>query len=298
VPVAVGSQAYPWLSGNMIIPEIQTYRFEARRRCFNDSVFVNGASVGSLVGSLLAYGTGPAYVRFTYNLGDLTVLKTFTASVHALDVEYAFDSSSPQPMDVGLVLENGLAPDCLGIMMAGRGALRYWDGSDTSWAFSEAMPGVANIMSGRGLLLDFTDPPVALSGDVDVFGLEINPRFEVEIPPTGSASITMSLSLEGFSGVDIPSGEIRQGRLLIKPNPSGGSVEMVLRSDTAGVLTARVFDTRGRLVRTLVGTPAGAYTTATWDGRNQAGMQVAEGIYFIRVSSGAESATGKVTILR
>jgi hypothetical protein len=298
VPVAVGSEAYPWLEGNMIIPEIHTYRFEARRRCFNDSLFVDGQSAGSLVGSLLGYETGPTYVRFTYGLDDLTVRKTFTPWDHSLDVEYLFDSSSSQAMDAVLVLENGLAPDCLGIMTTGREAVRYWDGSDTSWVFDGAMPGVVNILSGKGLLFDFTTPPVSLSGDLDVFGLEINPRFELEIPPAGSSAIALSLSLAAFSGVNIPSDGLREGRLLIQPNPSGSSVNLTLASDTSETLTARVFDTRGRLIRTLFGGSAGPNPVVTWDGRNRWGHPVAEGIYFVRVTAGAESATGKVIILR
>ncbi len=298
VPVAVGSEAYPWLSGNMIIPEIHAYRFEARRRCFNDSVFVGGTSAGSLVGSLLPYEIGTGHVRFTYYLGDLTVFKTITPSLHGLDLEYGFQSSSSQAMDVELVLENGLSPDCLNVMMTGRASLTYWDGSDTASVFAESMPGVVNVVSGKGLMFGFIDPPASVSSDVDVFGLEINPRWVFEVPPEGMVSVSMDLAMEAFAGVGEPPEHPAQGRLRILPNPSRGRVELVLLSPAAPRVTARIFDTAGRLVRTLPNPPSGSPPTFTWDGRNHSGAPVAEGIYFIRVSSGGTSATGKVAILR
>jgi hypothetical protein len=297
VPVAVGSQAYPWLSGNMIIPEIQQYRFEARRRCLDDSIFVDGASAGSLVGRLLPYDIGPGYVRFTYDLGDITVRKTLTPSLHDMGIEYTFESSASHASDADLVLENGLSPDCLGVMMNGRKALRYWDGSDTSWVFEETMPGVVNVIGGKGLLFGFSDAPVSVATGVDVFGLEINPRFEIEIPPMGSSSITMNLALGALSGADLPPDEIRGRKLLILPNPSRGSVEMRVR-DAGGEITARVFDTQGKLVRVLRGSPSRSSDIIIWDGCNRSGSPVAEGIYFVRVSTPQETVTGKVAILR
>ncbi len=298
VPVAVGSEAYSWLSGNMIIPEIQQYRFEARRRCFNDSVFTNGTSAGSLVGSLLPYEIGTGYVRFTYNLGDLTIHKTITPSSHALGLQYAFTSSSSQAMDVQLVLENGLSPDCLNVMMTGRSSLKYWDGSDTSSVFTQAMPGVVNVATAKGLVFDFTDPPASASSDVDVFGLEINPRWAFEIPPEGTVSVSMDLALGAFAGADEPPERPAHGWLKILPNPSHDMVELVLLAPAAREVKARVFDPTGRLVRTLPAPVPGPPPTFTWDGRNQSGTPVAEGIYFIRVSADGLTATGKVAILR
>jgi hypothetical protein len=298
VPVAVGSEAYPWLSGNMIIPEIQEYRFEARRRCFNDSVFIGGVSAGPLVDSPLAYEIGAGFVRFTYNLGDLTILKTYTPALHTMNVEYGFQSWSAQALDIELVLENGLSPDCLTVMMAGRASLKYWDGSDTSSVFAQSMPGVVNVASGKGLLFDFGDPPAAISSDVDVFGLEVNPRWSFEIPAGGAASVSLALAQQALAGVDGRPGLPVEGRLRIMPNPSVGKVDLVVPARLGDDMTAGVFDTAGRLVRTLSGPAPGSARILTWDGRNDAGVPVAGGIYFIRISSAGESATGKVTLLR
>jgi hypothetical protein len=297
VPVAVGSEAYPWLSGNPIIPEVHQYRFEARRRCFNDSISIDGSSAGSLAEMLLAYDLDSTQVRFTYDLDDLSVVKTVTPWLHRLDLEYVFESSSAQPMDVELGLENGLCPDCLGVMMTGRESLRYWDGNDTSSVFTTAMPGVVNVTSGKGLVFGFTEPPASAVSDVDVFGLEVNPRFVFEMPPLGSESIGIELALGALSGVERPPEGLRPGALVIMPNPSRGEVKLLLRGGDGRQVTGGVFDTAGRLVRTL--TPAsGPQPFLVWDGRSGSGRPVAEGIYFVRISSGSRTATGKIAVLR
>ena len=69
-------------------------------------------------------------------------------------------------------------------------------------------------------------------------------------------------------------------------------------------VTIRIHDASGRLVRTLdLGRkPAGFYTNkvkaAYWDGRNEAGEQVASGIYFYTIQAGEFTATRKMLAVR
>ncbi len=70
--------------------------------------------------------------------------------------------------------------------------------------------------------------------------------------------------------------------------PSGG-----------GRVQLRVFDLRGRAVRTLVDgpRPAGPGSVA-WNGTDDTGRAVASGVYMIRLSVGAQSAVRKVTLVK
>ncbi len=69
-------------------------------------------------------------------------------------------------------------------------------------------------------------------------------------------------------------------------------------------VTIKIYDTAGRLVRTLdLGhKPAGFYSTkekaAYWNGRNEAGEQAASGIYFYTIQAGDFTATRKLVIAR
>jgi hypothetical protein len=60
----------------------------------------------------------------------------------------------------------------------------------------------------------------------------------------------------------------------------------------------RVFDTLGRVVRTLVDAPykSGTYTTH-WDGRDNQGRAVASGVYFYRLESGLNYKIRRLTLI-
>ncbi len=66
-----------------------------------------------------------------------------------------------------------------------------------------------------------------------------------------------------------------------------------------GLVTVRIYDVAGHLVRTLVNETkdAGAYS-AIWDGRNNIGADTASGIYFYKMETSAFSATKKLVMLR
>ena len=60
-----------------------------------------------------------------------------------------------------------------------------------------------------------------------------------------------------------------------------------------------LYDVRGRRVRTLTrGDYSAGMQSLIWDGRDESGRSVASGIYFLRVSTGGQSQTLKVAVLR
>jgi flagellar hook assembly protein FlgD len=64
-------------------------------------------------------------------------------------------------------------------------------------------------------------------------------------------------------------------------------------------MTLAVYDTAGRLVRTLAsGVSGGEAATASWDGSSESGAKVASGVYLVRLAAGGRSETTKVAVLR
>ena len=72
------------------------------------------------------------------------------------------------------------------------------------------------------------------------------------------------------------------------PNPFGRNTEVRFTLDRGGPVTATVHDVAGRSVRTLLAgavMPAGAVALG-WDGRDDAGAAVPNGVYFCRIAGG------------
>ena len=296
VTEAVGTEAYPWLSGNYIFPEVHTWTFEARRRALNDFIWVDSVDRRT-INTVMSYTSGSDYVEFTYGLPGVHLAKRMTAGPHELDVSYTFTSSSPSAQDVELQIENGLSPDCLLATLWGRGTLRYSDGADTSWALNPATRGVANVESDCAVFLEFTDEPDAIAGDENIFGLEVNPEWNFQIPAFGTRAIDFKLDLRSTSGVIDPEPESRHG-LMILPNPAMGKVGFSFLPASAGASEVAIYDLAGRLVRTLAGPASPEPVHVVWDGLNEGGQRVATGIYLVKVTTGSETRYGKVTIIR
>jgi hypothetical protein len=86
----------------------------------------------------------------------------------------------------------------------------------------------------------------------------------------------------------------------VRPNPFSAetTIHYNVPAEGAGV-TIRLYDIRGRLVRTLVedSEPGGAHEVM-WDGRDRTGRTVASGVYFASVSIGEWSETRKIAYVR
>ena len=64
-------------------------------------------------------------------------------------------------------------------------------------------------------------------------------------------------------------------------------------------ITLKVYDLRGRLVRTLVEGIRGAGTyTVYWDGTDEVGRKVSSGVYLYRMQTGEFVQTRKMVILK
>jgi hypothetical protein len=86
----------------------------------------------------------------------------------------------------------------------------------------------------------------------------------------------------------------------IFPNPFASSTSIAYSVATSGRVTLRVFDVKGRRVRTLVDgrVLGGRESVLRWDGKDDAGRGVASGVYFCALTSGPVTETKRVVLLR
>lgn len=89
------------------------------------------------------------------------------------------------------------------------------------------------------------------------------------------------------------------GGLRLSPNPSTGSTQVVFETARRGLTTVDVFDISGRRVRTVLSAsvPPGRHGV-TWDGKDEEGVPVAPGVYFVQLRSGGIHEQSKLTLLR
>lgn len=83
------------------------------------------------------------------------------------------------------------------------------------------------------------------------------------------------------------------------PNPFNPNTEIAFSLPSRQHAVLQVFDTRGRLVRTLLDAEAGpGPLSVRWDGRASNGNEVPSGMYFYRLESGEERLVRKMVLIR
>lgn len=83
------------------------------------------------------------------------------------------------------------------------------------------------------------------------------------------------------------------------PNPFRGKAELLYQVDKPGIVSFRVFDCTGRVVRTIVNQrqEPGRYR-ATWDGFDSRGMALPEGSYFVGFELNGRTEIKKAVLMR
>jgi hypothetical protein len=83
------------------------------------------------------------------------------------------------------------------------------------------------------------------------------------------------------------------------PNPFNGYTTISYSLEKPGHVSVRIYDTAGRLVRTLEDRDraAGTYEVG-WNGRDDSERPVASGIYFMRMTAGSYGKSRKIVYLR
>jgi flagellar hook assembly protein FlgD len=85
-----------------------------------------------------------------------------------------------------------------------------------------------------------------------------------------------------------------------RPDPFGKATEIRFELAGPAVVNLRIYDARGRAVRTLIdGTlkPAGTHA-AYWEGKAGSGRAVSPGVYFCRLEVGGRTETQRMVFLK
>jgi hypothetical protein len=96
-----------------------------------------------------------------------------------------------------------------------------------------------------------------------------------------------------------PSRPFTNAGLRVFPNPFNPVTRIFYRVENTGVVKLTVHDVRGRLIRRLVRrneNPGERWVT--WDARDDRGVEVSSGVYFVRLEASGKIATQKITLLK
>ena len=86
----------------------------------------------------------------------------------------------------------------------------------------------------------------------------------------------------------------------VSPNPLNPQATMSLYLAERGSMSVRLYDSSGRLVRTVLYDPdaASGYHSLTLDGRTSTGAKMASGVYYYRVETRAGMTGGQFVIMK
>ncbi len=120
-------------------------------------------------------------------------------------------------------------------------------------------------------------------------------------PDQGSLTIPVTLVVNAGSAVEDQAASPQRFQLHAnRPNPFNPMTTIRYELPTAETVRLAIYDTSGRLVRVLVDgarQEAGVHT-ASWDGRDALGKDLASGVYYYRVNAGSFSATRSAVLMR
>lgn len=103
-----------------------------------------------------------------------------------------------------------------------------------------------------------------------------------------------------LSGIEENTQELSYKSLQISPNPFMKSTVISYRSPVKSRVNLKIYDALGRLIRTLPITqlPNDLITKVVWDGTDDSGRKVPDGVYFCRIEAGSFSQSQKLLFLR
>lgn len=120
---------------------------------------------------------------------------------------------------------------------------------------------------------------------------------------SSAADAYMRIYGQTFTGVEGNPGEtltpIVYSLSASYPNPSRDNSTIKFALPQAGQVKIEIYNIAGQRVKTLVNGSLGAgYHQITWNGRNEAGQKVANGVYMYRMNSGSFTATKKLLMVK
>ncbi len=161
-------------------------------------------------------------------------------------------------------------------------------------------------------IVEYQGTPPTLTGNRfrtpagwNIRGIEYDPRdgnYWITIPQ-GATSSNMLVKVRGFHTVfginERDNRAVNRVNLIVQPNPASDQVMLSFTLDHDNHVAVRIYDAVGRVVRHLDHNRHGTgMKRAVWDLKNDQGIRVADGIYFVMVNAGSERFTQKIVIAR
>jgi PKD repeat protein len=276
-------------------------------------------------------------LTFAWNFGDgspvgvgpspthaYTLLGNYLASLTVTDDGVPSLSSDPDLASVQIInaLPGGL------VIKVGQGGMRVQGGSNQKMGLELTQRPVSDIdvatirlsttFAGAGSVSQISPLAKGVTiGDLDndnipdldvIFGRDDLALLLGNVPNNTTITLVMkaltkasagSLPIEASAPVKIKNTGPTAVSAFASPNPFNPATSVKYSLRKGGEVSVRIFSLDGRLVKTLVEGPAAAGThEVLWDGRDNSGSSVRSGMYFVKTTSGGESAIFKLSLLK
>jgi len=155
--------------------------------------------------------------------------------------------------------------------------------------------------SAWGQLAPSGTAPTAREGSAAIYDGD-NDRMVVFGGTNGGTDHNEVWALENLSGTVTHAGESPPPSLDVlqqnSPNPFNPATVIRYELATPGRVVLRVYDSRGRLVKTIIDASLAAGPhSAVWDGRDDGGRKAASGVYFYRLDTGRSTQAKKMVLV-
>jgi hypothetical protein len=170
------------------------------------------------------------------------------------------------------------------------------DGDVLAWSSFIGGTGADEI---HALTLDANGDPV-LTGVTDSQDFPTTSNaYDKTLHGTANDVFVSFLDIDDPTGIFDPPAPSWSPVLSCAPNPFRHATRVTYSLERAAFVDVRVFDVVGRQVAVLDrgARPAGSHDVA-WDGRDAGGLEVATGVYFVRLVAGARTFERKVVLIR
>ena len=237
------------------------------------------------------FNEGPMSRGFAQFFADSAMAFFFIHVIPSVDVLAGPDVSGIAGSDaeVGFTIVNeGVLPDTFDVHLS---SVLGWDLTEDSWIVA------LNPSESADILSSVTFPDSApWTTDLLVC------RATSLADPIQTDSTWLDAMVEPTAAVDDGAGANVFALMPNAPNPFSGMTSIRFSIPSRAPVDLRVYDVRGRLVKTLLdagsGTMSPGMHEVRWDGRDNNRRKTASGVYFYRLSAGHLSATRKMVMLR
>lgn len=121
---------------------------------------------------------------------------------------------------------------------------------------------------------------------------------QLELTPEQETAFQVALFGDGSGASSLPKA-FSLGQNAPNPFNPSTTIQFAVPEGKAGQVTLKVYDVRGRLIRSLVdGAKESGTYTVFWDGTNENGQKVSSGVYLYRMVAGDFSQTRKMVMLK